>query len=131
MKTIEVVAAVILDNDKILCVQRNASKFEYIAFKYEFPGGKVEQGESNEQALVREIAEELNLDIQVEKHFLTVDHSYPDFRIIMHSFICRGLTYDLKLNEHIDYKWLKKDELIKLDWAAADLPIVDKIIESL
>lgn len=131
MKTIEVVAAVILDNDKILCVQRNASKFEYIAFKYEFPGGKVEQGESNEQALVREIAEELNLDIQVEKHFLTVDHGYPDFRIIMHSFICRGLTYDLKLNEHIDYKWLKKDELIKLDWAAADLPIVDKIIESL
>lgn len=131
MKTIEVVAAVIQENDKILCVQRNAAKYDYISFKYEFPGGKVEEGESNLEALVREIAEELNLDIVVDEHFLTVDHTYPDFRIIMHSFICHCLSNDLKLHEHIDFKWLTRNELASLDWAAADLPIVDKLISNL
>lgn len=131
MKTIEVVAAIIMDDNRILCVQRNASKYDYISYKYEFPGGKVETDETKEQALVREIAEELNLNILVEEYFMTVDHSYPDFNIKMHSFICRSLNQDLKLNEHVDYKWLTRDELNNLDWAAADVPIVDKLIASL
>ncbi len=130
MKTVEVVAAVIIHENKILCVQRNDSKFDYIAFKYEFPGGKVEENETSEEALVREISEELNLNIHIQTHFLTVDHSYPDFRIIMHSYLCSCDSIKPKLNEHLDFKWLTKDELYQLDWAAADIPIVDKLSTS-
>lgn len=130
MKKIEVVAAVIYYNDKILCVQRGDNKYNYIAFKYEFPGGKVEEGESNEEAIKREILEELNLDITIESNFITVNHEYPDFILIMHSYICSCSIPELQLTEHIDYKWLDKTELKPLDWAAADIPIVDKLIAS-
>ncbi len=88
MKHIEVVAAIIINNDKILCVQRSPSKFSYISMKYEFPGGKVEVNESNEDALKREIKEELHIEIDVKNHFQTVQHQYPDFFITMYSFIC-------------------------------------------
>jgi 8-oxo-dGTP diphosphatase len=130
MKTVEVVAAVIIHENKILCLQRNDSKFDYIAYKYEFPGGKVEEYETSESALIREISEELNLAIEIKEHFLTVDHSYPDFRIIMNSYICNCNSIELILNEHIDFKWLSKDELYQLDWAAADIPIVEKLSKS-
>ncbi|MCZ8145268.1 (deoxy)nucleoside triphosphate pyrophosphohydrolase [Flavobacterium sp.] len=130
MKTVEVVAAVIIHENKILCLQRNDSKFDYIAYKYEFPGGKVEENETSELALIREISEELNLTIEIKEHFLTVDHSYPDFRIIMHSYICNCNSTELILNEHVDFKWLSKDELFQLDWAAADIPIVEKLSSS-
>ena len=130
MKHIEVVAAIIIDNNKILCVQRNKNKYEYISYKFEFPGGKVESGETNEEALIREIKEELEMDIIIQKHFLTVDHEYPDFKLTMHSFICSCANRDLTLTEHIDFKWLSKDQLKSLDWAAADIPIVDKLINS-
>jgi len=128
MKNIEVVAAIILFNNKILCVQRNKNKFDYISHKFEFPGGKVEIGETNEEALLREIKEELEMDIIIQKHFLTVDHEYPDFKLTMHSFICSCANRDLTLTEHIDFKWLNKDQMKSLDWAAADIPIVDKLI---
>jgi 8-oxo-dGTP diphosphatase len=128
MKKIEVVAAVIFHNEKILCVQRGDNKYSYIAFKYEFPGGKVEEGETNEQAIKREILEELNLPITIDSKFITVNHEYPDFILIMHSFLCSCSTPELQLSEHIDYKWLDKTELKPLDWAAADIPIVDKLI---
>ncbi|WP_293889747.1 NUDIX domain-containing protein [Flavobacterium sp.] len=88
MKKIEVVAAVIYHNEKILCVQRGNNKYKYIAFKYEFPGGKVEEGETNEEAIKREILEELNLNITIDSNFITVNHDYPDFTLIMHSYIC-------------------------------------------
>ncbi len=128
MKKVEVVAAVILHNNKILCVQRGDNKYDYIAFKWEFPGGKVEDGETNEMALKREILEELNLDIAIDSKLITVDHQYPNFNLIMHSFMCSCNYPELELSEHIDYKWLDKSELKPLDWAAADIPIVDKII---
>ena len=128
MKKIEVVAAVILYNNKILCVQRGDNKYNYIAFKYEFPGGKVESGETNEAAIKREILEELNLDIKIDFQFITVNHEYPDFILVMHSFICSCSSPSLELTEHIDFKWLDKTELKSLDWAAADIPIVDKLI---
>ena len=88
MKKVEVVAAVIFYNNKILCVQRGDNKYNYIAFKYEFPGGKVESGETNEKAIKREIQEELNLEISIDSKFITVNHQYPDFTLVMHSFIC-------------------------------------------
>lgn len=130
MKKIEVVAAIIIHNDKVLCVQRGDNKHDYIAFKYEFPGGKVEIGETNQTALVREILEELNLKINIESEFLTVNHTYPDFMLSMHSFICSCENSTLNLTEHIDFKWLDKNELNNLDWAAADIPIVNKLVTS-
>jgi 8-oxo-dGTP diphosphatase len=123
-------AAIIIDNKKILCVQRNKGKFDYISYKYEFPGGKLEDGENEEQALKREILEELNLNIDVVEKFLLVTHEYLDFNLTMHSYLCKANTEQLYLKEHIDAKWLHKDELIELDWAAADLPIVSKLINT-
>lgn len=128
MKKVEVVAAVIFHNNKILCVQRGENKYSYISFKYEFPGGKVENGETNEAAIKREILEELNLEISIDSQFLTVNHEYPDFILTMHSFICFCDNPSIELSEHIDCKWLDKTELKTLDWAAADVPIVDKLI---
>ena len=129
MKHLEVVAAIIIDNDKkILCMQRGPSKYEYISNKYEFPGGKIEKNESNVNALKREIKEELNIDITVENEFLTVEHSYPDFMITMHTYICKTLDKQRSLNAHIDYLWLDKFDLEILDWAEADIPIVKKLI---
>lgn len=123
-------AAIILESKKILCVQRNESKFDYISFKFEFPGGKLEEGENEKGALIREINEELNLEIEVLEKFLTVSHEYLDFSLTMHSYLCKANTEKLVLKEHVDAKWLYKDELDKLDWAAADLPIVTKLINS-
>ena len=79
MKTIEVVAAIIIYDNKILCVQRGESKLNYISKKYEFPGGKIELGETKEEAIKREILEELNLEIEVRDEYMTVNHQYPDF----------------------------------------------------
>jgi 8-oxo-dGTP diphosphatase len=128
MKKVEVVAAVIFHNNKILCVQRGDNKYNYIAYKYEFPGGKVEYGESFEEAIKREILEELNLEIIIDSRFITVTHDYPDFVLTMHSFICSCNSTKLELSEHIAFKWLDKNELSTLDWAAADVPIVNELI---
>jgi 8-oxo-dGTP diphosphatase len=123
-------AAIIVENKKILCVQRNKGKYDYISYKYEFPGGKLEEGENEEDALKREISEELNLEIDVAEKFLLVTHEYLDFNLTMHSYLCKANTEKLVLKEHIDAKWLNKDELFELDWAAADLPIVSKLINT-
>lgn len=123
-------AAIIVENKKILCVQRSKGKYEYISYKYEFPGGKLEEGENEEDALKREIGEELNLVIDVAEKFLLVTHEYLDFNLTMHSYLCKANTEKLVLKEHIDAKWLYKNELIELDWAAADLPIVSKLINT-
>jgi len=128
MKSIEVVAAIIIYENKILCVQRGENKYDYISKKYEFPGGKMELGETKEQTIKREIHEELNMHIDVEKEFTTVIHQYPDFILTMHSFICKCDNPILKLTEHIDFKWLKVNELENLDWAEADIPITQKLM---
>jgi len=127
-KTVEVVAAIICRKGKILCLQRGENKYAYISYKYEFPGGKIELGERKEQALIREIFEELKIEIDLLEEFLTITHTYPDFDLIMHSFTCSCNNQTITLTEHIDYKWLYKDELIGLDWAAADIPIVKKLM---
>ncbi len=130
MKQVEVVAAIIQHNDKILCVQRGENKLSYISKKYEFPGGKIEQGESKEETIKREIREELNMEISVINEFITVNHQYPDFNLTMHSFICHCDSTELTLTEHIDYKWLSRGEMEELDWAAADIPIVNKLVKA-
>lgn len=131
MKHIEVAAAILIYNNKILCAQRGAGKQEYISYKYEFPGGKLEEGESGKEALRRELIEEMDLDINIErmKSFHTVNYKYPDFEITMYSFICPMDEQEINLKEHINIKWLNVELLHTLDWAAADLPIVEKLMQ--
>ena len=131
MKHIHVVAAVIIHNNKILCVQRGPAKYEYISKKWEFPGGKLEEGETKLEAIVREIKEELHMEINVDAFLITVKHTYPNFQLTMDTFLCSSITGELTLTEHGDYKWLEKSELSELDWAAADLPIVKRLNEQI
>jgi 8-oxo-dGTP diphosphatase len=129
MKEVHVTAAVIIKENKILCVQRNENKYDYISKKWEFPGGKVEENEQLEETIKREIHEELNLNIDVKSFLIQVNHQYPDFQLKMDTFICEITSGFIKLNEHIDFKWLSTNELSDLDWAAADFPVVKKINE--
>tara|TARA_R110002050_G_scaffold89852_1_gene189233 strand:- start:3525 stop:3923 length:399 start_codon:yes stop_codon:yes gene_type:complete len=131
MKKIEVVAAIIYFENEILCVQRPTNKLSYISEKFEFPGGKIEKGESKKGALKRELVEELDfIPTKIEDLFLTVVHEYPDFELTMHSFKCYSKTKNIQLNEHISAQWLSLKNLEKLDWAAADIPIVKRLIEN-
>lgn len=127
MKTIEVVAAIVINDGKVLCVQRSENKLTYLSRKFEFPGGKLEKNETLEQALVREMMEELKMTVSIEKLFLTIEHVYPDFKIIMHSFICKVVNRDLILTEHLQALWLDVLEIDTVDWAAADIPIVEQL----
>ena len=130
MKHIEVVAGIIEYDGKILCMERAQGKYDYVSFKWEFPGGKIEVGETKEEALKRELREEMEMDIDIISHFLDVHHEYPDFTMNMYSFKCIAKNKDFKMNVHNDFKWLNKEDLLSLDWAAADLPIVTKILEN-
>lgn len=125
MKAVEVVAAVLKNEDYVFCAQRKDEG--PLAKKWEFPGGKIEHGETCIQALERELREELNLEVKVGDFIVTVKHQYPTFFIIMHAYLCHINTWRIDLNEHLDSKWLKPGELFQLDWAEADIPIVKLI----
>ena len=127
-KPIQVVAAVIIRDDKTLCVQRGKHIRDYVSLKWEFPGGKIEPGEDREQALRREIREELDVEIGNLEYFTTVKHAYPDFHLVMHVYNCLILKGETLLKEHAALKWLRVEELDQLDWAAADIPIVEKLM---
>ena len=127
MKHYNVVAAIIVRDGKVLCVQKGINKYTYTSYKYEFPGGKIESGESEVRALTREILEELSIEITVERKLITVDHEYPDFAITLHAFLCSSNAQNIILTEHVDHKWLCTNDLKNLDWAEADLPIVKKL----
>lgn len=129
MKPIEVVAAIIVKDGKCLCTKRNISHYKYISYKYEFPGGKIEYGETAEEALAREMFEELSAEIRVHDLCTTVEHTYPDFQVILHAYFCEMISDDIQLHEHIEYKWLPASELDQLDWAAADMPIVELLMD--
>lgn len=128
MKVIEVVAAIFIKNNRILCTQRS-NNGSFLSLKWELPGGKIENGETHKEALTREILEELDTKISVGDHFLSVDHQYTSFRLIMHTYICTVIHGEFKLLEHNSSKWLMREELLSLDWAEADIPIVNKLIE--
>ena len=130
MKEVHVAAAVIMREEKILCVQRSENKLEYISKKWEFPGGKVESGEELENTIKREILEELKVSIYVREFLVQVNHDYPDFKLKMDTFICEIENGEPTLTEHIDLKWLSTSELSTLDWAAADVPIVEKLLSN-
>ncbi|WP_394142103.1 (deoxy)nucleoside triphosphate pyrophosphohydrolase [Vibrio chagasii] len=130
-KHIEVVAAVLKNEGEFLAVQRAPSKLDYVSEKWEFPGGKVEAGETLVAAITRELDEELRIAVTAPKFLLTIEHNYPDFDISMHCFVIEVPTRELELTEHIDSRWLSKDQLWDVDWAAADIPAVEKLQSTL
>ena len=130
MKTIEVVAAIIRKGDAIFATQRGYGEWKDY---WEYPGGKVEPGESLEAALVREIREELDTEINVDKFLTTIEWDYPAFHLRMHCFMCSLLTEALHLNEHEDARWLTVDELHTVNWLPADyqlIPLIEKELQS-
>ena len=128
MRLIEVVAAILEYEDYFYCVQRPENAREYDSLKWEFPGGKIESGENREQALKREIREELDVEIGNLDYFMTVEHTYPDFHLVMHAYTCSILKGEPVLKEHVALQWLPVEELDQLNWAAADIPIVEKLM---
>lgn len=125
MKTINVVAAIIHDaQGRIFATQRGYGEWKDW---WEFPGGKVEAGESPEEALKREIREELSTDICIERFLCTVEYDYPQFHLTMHCYICSLLTEALHLNEHEDARWLTTDELDSVKWLPADVMVIEKL----
>ena len=121
MKQIEVVAAIIRKDDKIFATQRGYGEWKDW---WEFPGGKMEAGETPEEALKREICEELSTEISVDEFLCTVEYDYPAFHLTMHCYLCSLLTEALHLNEHEAAKWLTKDELESVKWLPADLVVI-------
>jgi len=121
-----VAAAVVAADGRILCVQRGMTPFPYTSMKWEFPGGKCEAGESEEEALRRELREELSCDVEPYRHVGAVEHEYPDFSIRLSVYLCRAHS-DFRLSEHVACAFLRPDELRTLDWAEAD----DEIIRTL
>ena len=126
MKTIRVVAAVIKDGGRIFAAQRGYGEFKD---GWEFPGGKIEAGETPQDALRREIREELDTEIQVGEKIDTVEYDYPTFHLSMDCFWCKVVEGKLVLLEAEASRWLKKEELYSVDWLPADLGLIEKICE--
>lgn len=128
MKTVRVVAAVIRKDDKIFATQRGYGEFKD---GWEFPGGKIEEGETPEQALIREIKEELDTDIRVGDLIDTIEYDYSNFHLSMDCFWCEILQGELELKEHESARWLSKEKLYSVDWLPADIGLIEKIQEKL
>lgn len=128
MKQIEVVAAIIIKGNEVFATQRGYGEFKDW---WEFPGGKIEIGECPQEALKREIKEELNADISVGELLDTIEWDYPTFHLTMHCFICTLESKSLHLNEHEASAWLTKETLDSVQWLPADLVLLDKISERL
>lgn len=124
MKTIEVVAAIIVKDNQVFATQRGYGEFQGW---WEFPGGKMETGESPQEALKREIREELDAEIDVKELLETVEWDYPNFHLTMHCFICTLVSESMHLNEHEAAAWLSPDTLKSVKWLPADEGLLDKI----
>ena len=124
MKQIEVVAAIIRKGDRIFATQRGYGEWKDW---WEFPGGKMEAGETPEVALKREIREELSAEIRVDELFSTVEYDYAAFHLTMHCYLCSLLTEALHLNEHEAARWLAREELDSVRWLPADLQLIEQM----
>ena len=125
-KHVHVVAALIFENGKVFATKRGENKYAYIAHKYEFPGGKIEMGETPEAALIRELQEELDLDVAVGNHYATETFEYPDFMITLMLYECE-MRSKFVLKEHESYAWIAAKDLNEAEWAPADAEIVASI----
>lgn len=128
MKEIKVVAPIIQKENKILATKRGYGEFINM---WEFPGGKIESGETKEQALVREIKEELNIEINVDKFAIDIEYQYPNFYLFMSCFMCSIKEGSIELLEHNDGKWITKEELNTLNWLPADIDAVNYLKENM
>ena len=128
MKRIEVVAAIIRRGDRIFATQRGYGEFEGW---WEFPGGKMEVGETREEALMREIREELSAEIAIDKYLTTMEWDYPLFHLTLHCFLCSLVSESMHLNEHEAARWLPADELRSVRWLPADEGILPLIVQEL
>jgi 8-oxo-dGTP diphosphatase len=126
---IKVTCAIIVNADGLVFAAQRSPTMS-LPLKWEFPGGKIEPGETAEACLIREIKEELHVDIEIVASLPTNTHQYPNVAILLIPFVCRITTGEIILKEHLDFKWLSKDELLALDWAEADVPIVKYYLES-
>ncbi len=124
MKKIEVVAAIIIRDGKVFATQRGYGEWKDW---WEFPGGKIEAGECPQEALVREIREELDAEIEVGELIETIEWDYPDFHLTMHCFVCSLVSESMHLNEHEDSAWLTRDTLHSVRWLPADKGLVDRL----
>jgi 8-oxo-dGTP diphosphatase len=122
---VEVAAAIIIRQGKIFCAKRSSKKA--LPLKWEFPGGKIEKGETHEVALKREILEELSCDVRIISHFMSVEYEYPLYMVKLHTYICQPRECTLQLNEHIEARFLAPSQLLELDWAPADYPIIEAL----
>lgn len=130
MKTIEVAAAVIVDSfENTTAVFATVRGYGEFKGQWEFPGGKIEVGETPQQALIREIQEELTVKIKVGKLIDTIEYDYPKFHLNMKCFLCVIVDGDIILKEAEDSKWLNKDELYGVNWLPADITLIDKIAD--
>ena len=127
MKTIEVVAAIIREGDRIFATQRGYGDWKDF---WEFPGGKIESGETPEEALIREIREELGAEIAVDAYLTTVDYDYPAFHLHMRCYLAHVTDGALVLKEHEDSRWLAKEELDSVAWLPADRAILPLLQEN-
>ena len=128
MKSIEVVAAIIRKGDKIFATQRGYGDWKDW---WEFPGGKMEAGETPEEALVREIREELDTKITIDKFLHTVDYNYPQFHLTLHCFMCSLKSQQMHLNEHEAARWLNAEDLQSVQWLPADEELLPLIVQEL
>lgn len=128
MKQIKVVAAIIQNENKILATKRGYGEFINM---WEFPGGKIESGETKDEALIREIKEELNVKINVDKFALDVEYQYPNFYLFMSCFMCSIKEGSIELLEHNDAKWITKEELDSLNWLPADIEAINYLKENM
>ncbi len=126
MKQVEVVAAIIQHDGLVYATQRGYGEWKDW---WEFPGGKVEPGESREEALIREIREELTAEIKVGQQLCTVEYDYPTFHLIMHCYLCELASGQLTLLEHEAARWLSQQELDSVEWLSADKVVVEKLKE--
>ena len=124
MKTVKVVAAIIINNNRVFATQRGYGEFKD---GWEFPGGKIELGETPQEALVREIKEELDTEIEVKDYLETVEYDYPEFHLSMDCFFCEIKSGELVLKEHEAAKWLTAETLDSVDWLPADKGLIEEI----
>ena len=127
MKTVKVAAAVIKDAEKILIAQR--LKGEYKG-KQEFPGGKLEENEDSVSALKREIKEEMEADIKIDQYLCTIEHDYDSFHLSMDVYICHFLNQNIKLHDHMAFRWIKPDEK-NIDYVPADIKVINSYLKYL
>ena len=128
MKNLEVVAAILRKENTIFATEKGYGEFKGY---WEFPGGKVEPGESLEEALRREIREELQVEINIEEKFTELDYDYPHFHLTMHCYFCSVLSGEITLVEATDARWLKKEELNTVNWLPADISLIEELKKQL